>query len=262
MKKENFFNWGKQRVDVSSSCCCEENSWCSEGCVADEILVSLSLFVKRCWVKLWGGRWCEYHCWKMTFVDYFWKCFFSVCSNGAVIILKQFFETGGTAMFSGDPHWRTSKYLDPLIWNIPGQEDKTKEFCKGWSKTVEFGFILLPTTSLENQRYLDEDFKLQFIFLNGESDLGDFSPFTTTCGENRTSPLIYIDPLHSGLSSKCVAVKRHNKFPWWWEVRQSMGYTVKPLEDFLSDALLICFFVLPPLTPECEFRVQAGWRRA
>lgn len=51
-----------------------------------------------------------------------------------------------------------------------------------------FSFILLPTTHLENQRCLDKDLKLLFIFRNGEFDLGGFSPFITSCGENRTSP--------------------------------------------------------------------------
>lgn len=53
---------------------------------------------------------------------------------------------------------------------------------------VEFGFILLPTAHLENQRCVDENPKLHFIFLNGELDLRGFSPFTTSCGENRSRP--------------------------------------------------------------------------
>lgn len=56
--------------------CCGENLWCSEGYEADKSLVRLALLVKRCWIKIWGGRWCEYLCCIITNVYFFGGIFY------------------------------------------------------------------------------------------------------------------------------------------------------------------------------------------
>lgn len=152
----------------------------------------------------------------MTFVDFFQKWSFFVCSNKTAVILKCFFETAETTRFSGGLYWWAHECLDPLIIEIiTGQEDKIKELFKGCPEMGEFGSILLPSTLLENPRCWDEDLKQQFTSLHGEFGLGGFSPFITTYGEKSTRPTTQIAPLHLGPSCKWIAGKRGSKSPWW-----------------------------------------------
>lgn len=128
------------------------------------------------------------------------------------------------------------------------------EFCKGCSEMVKFGFILLPTTPMENQRCLDEDLKLYLMFPDREFDLVVF--FTISYSGNRTSLNTHIIPctqdflLNGLLENSIIYLLDDGKSGSQWDILASPS---KICSLMLSWSISFLFFLFSHLvSSECK----------